>query len=55
MSKIKDFDQVVHSSSNGKLYIRSEDFFQLPKVQKMVLELVNSDLYRSITKNKAEK
>jgi hypothetical protein len=53
MSKAKEADEIIHSTKSGRLYIKAHDFFSQPKVQKMVSDLINSDIYKSIEKHKS--
>lgn len=52
MSNIKSAGSIVHSTSGGRLYIKTSDLFSQPKVQKMVADMMESDVFKSIIKNK---
>jgi len=52
MNSIKDQDNIVHSTPEGRLYIRTSDLFSQPKVQKMVAEMMQSDIFKNIQKSK---
>jgi len=54
MHKGKELD-IVQSTSSGKLYISTNDFFNQPAVRETVQKLLNSDIYKSIQKNKQGK
>lgn len=49
MSKVvKNSDEVIKSTREGRLYIRTEDFFRQQKVQATILDLMNSDIIKDI-------
>lgn len=52
MSNNKEFDHIIHSDSSGKLYIKSNDFFSQPKVKQMVSSMMESNIFKKITKEK---
>lgn len=52
MKKNNDFNNIIHSDSNGKLYIKSPDFFDQKKVQEMIISLMNSSVFKKIEKDK---
>lgn len=55
MKKNSDFDSIIHSDGNGKLYIKSPDFFNQKKVQGMVMSLMNSSVFKKIEMEKKKK
>lgn len=46
---------IVKSTSSGRLYITTEDFFQQEKVQETIKELLNSDIVKDIEDRKNNK
>lgn len=52
MNNIKDSETIVHSTSEGRLYIKASELFSQPKVQKMVAEMMASDIFKNILRNK---
>ena len=52
MSSTKEFNPIIHSYSSRKLYIKSNDFFSQPKVKKMVSSMMESNIFKKITKEK---
>lgn len=55
MSKNVDLNSIIHADSSGKLYIKSPDFFKLPKIQQMVNSMMESSIFKKIEKNKHKK
>ncbi|WP_432713009.1 hypothetical protein [Pedobacter sp.] len=55
MSKNKDLDSIIHADSSGKLYIKSPDFFNQPKIQRMVNSMMESSIFKKIEKDKLKK
>lgn len=55
MGKHKDINHIIQSDSSGKLYIKSPDFFNQPKIQKMVSSIMESTTFKRITKEKSNK
>ena len=55
MDKKKDISHIIQSDSSGKLYIKSPDFFSQPKVQQMVSSIMDSNIFKKITKEKHNK
>lgn len=43
---------IVHSTSEGKLYINEKEFFNNNKVKEMVKKLINSSVYQDIKFNR---
>jgi hypothetical protein len=41
-------DEVIQSTKEGRLYIRTQDFFRQQKVQKIIFDLLESDLVKGI-------
>jgi hypothetical protein len=52
MSKNKDLNNIIHSDSSGKLYIKSPDFFSQPKVKQMISSMMESSIFKKIEKDK---
>ncbi|WP_443943492.1 hypothetical protein ACJVDH_11210 [Pedobacter sp. AW1-32] len=52
MEKNKNFDNIIHSDSSGRLYIKSHDFFNQPKVREMVSAMMDSSIFKKITEDK---
>lgn len=48
----KDKENYVKATSEGRLYIETTDFFKIEKVQSMVTNLMQSDIYRQIENRK---
>jgi hypothetical protein len=44
----------VRATSEGRLYIKTVDFFKEEKVQRMVADLINSDIYKKIEERKVK-
>ncbi|MDQ0638813.1 hypothetical protein QF042_002378 [Pedobacter sp. W3I1] len=55
MRKDSEFDGIIHSSSSGKLYIKSPDFFAQPRIRQMVGALMESSIFKKIEKDKSKK
>jgi hypothetical protein len=53
MSLLKEDNKVIQSTDSGRMYIDTVDFFKQAKVQQMVKEMVKSDLYKNIVKQKS--
>lgn len=47
----KTENSVVHSTAEGKLYIKEKEFFNNDRVRNMVKRLINSSVYTSIKSN----
>lgn len=45
---VSSSEEVIQSTKEGRLYIRTKDFFRQHKVQKMVFALLESDLVKDI-------
>ncbi|WP_341902653.1 hypothetical protein [Fluviicola taffensis] len=45
---VSNSDEVIQSTKEGRLYIRTQDFFRQQKVQKIIFELLESDLIKDI-------
>ena len=45
---VSSSDDVIQSTKEGRLYIRTKDFFRQQKVQSMVFALLESDLIKEI-------
>lgn len=41
-----------HATASGRLFIKSSEFFALPKVQQMIRNSMNSDIYKQIEARK---
>jgi hypothetical protein len=55
---VSNSDEVIQSTKEGRLYIRTQDFFRQKKVQKIIFDLLESDLVKGIEeyqKNRNEK
>ncbi len=50
----KPESNIVHSTSEGKLYIKEEEFFNNDRVRDMVKRLINSSVYTNIKANRRE-
>jgi len=37
-----------HATSTGRLYIKEEEFFQVPKVKEAIGKLLDSSIYKNI-------
>ena len=55
MRKDGAFDGIIHANSNGKLYIKSPDFFAQPRIKEMVGALMESSIFKKIEKDKNKK
>jgi len=55
MAKKTEIDHIIQSDSSGKLYIKSPDFFNQPKIQQMVSSMMESNIFKKITKEKHNK
>jgi hypothetical protein len=55
MRKHSELDGIIHADSNGKLYIKSPDFFAQPRVIEMVGALMQSSIFKKIEKDKNKK
>jgi len=55
MRKDGAFDGIIHANSNGKLYIKSPDFFAQPRIREMVGALMESNIFKKIEKDKNKK
>ena len=54
MKKGKKHIDVVHATKEGRMYIKSEDFFQQENVIKLIEKLENSTIVEQIQKNKSQ-
>ena len=45
---VSSSDEIIKSTREGRLYIRTKDFFRQQKIQKMVFALLESDLVKDI-------
>ncbi|MNK05430.1 hypothetical protein D3C87_233120 [compost metagenome] len=45
---VSSSEEVIQSTRDGRLYIRTKDFFRQQKIQKMVFALLESDLVKDI-------
>jgi hypothetical protein len=45
---VSNSDEIIQSTKEGRLYIRTQDFFRQQKVQKIIFELLESDLIKDI-------
>ncbi len=45
---VSNSDEIIQSTKEGRLYIRTQDFFRQKKVQKIIFELLESDLIKGI-------
>lgn len=54
--KEKDDSNVkyIHTTKYGKVFIKTEDFFDQKKVKRMVRKLMNSDLVREMEASKGK-
>jgi hypothetical protein len=50
MAKKTDINPIIHSDGSGKLYIKSSDFFRQEKVRDMVSAIMESNIFKKITK-----
>jgi|GEM_PF-4399509 len=48
LEKVRNSDEVIKSTKEGRLYIRTQDFFRQQKVQNIILELLDSDIIKDI-------
>lgn len=48
MGIFKKRNSIVHATSEGRLYITTEDFFQQPEIKQMILDIVSSDTFKAI-------
>lgn len=56
MGKIfKNSKQVIRATKEGKLYIRTKDFFRIKKVQDTIMKLLESDIVKDIEEYKRKK
>ncbi len=52
MNKEKHRENFVIATKEGRLYIKSSDFFKQAKIRETIEKLKNSELVKSIIKNK---
>jgi hypothetical protein len=45
---VSNSDEIIQSTREGRLYIRTKDFFRQEKVQQIILNLLESDLVKEI-------
>lgn len=45
-------DNIIHSTREGRLYIKTVDFFKQEKIQQIISELLDSDIIRQIDARK---
>jgi hypothetical protein len=45
-------DHIIQSTREGKLYIKTADFFKQEKIQQIIHELLDSDIIRQIDARK---
>jgi hypothetical protein len=45
---VSNSDEIIQSTREGRLYIRTQDFFRQKKVQKIIFELLESDIVKDI-------
>ena len=45
---VSNSDEVIQSTKEGRLYIRTQDFFRQKKVQKIIFDLLESDIIKGI-------
>jgi hypothetical protein len=45
---VSNSDEIIQSTKEGRLYIRTKDFFRQKKVQKIIFDLLESDIVKSI-------
>lgn len=54
MKKKVDTSKFVRSTKEGRLYIKTEDFFKSEEVRDLVVKLKKSSIYEEIERNKKE-
>jgi hypothetical protein len=52
MDKKRDTSKYVRATNEGRLYIKTSDFFKSPKVQDLVEKLKESSIYSEIEESK---
>ncbi|MEO6903952.1 MAG: hypothetical protein ABI315_12505 [Bacteroidia bacterium] len=45
-------ESIIHSTKEGRLYIKTVDFFQQEKIKQTIHELLDSDIMRQIKERK---
>lgn len=45
-------DNIIHSTKEGRLYIKTSDFFNQEKIQQTIHELLDSDIIKQIEARK---
>lgn len=51
----KKENNIVHATDEGRLYIKTVDFFNQPKIQQTIRDLLNSDVIKNIDNRNKEK
>lgn len=52
MAKKSDINPIIQSDSSGRLYIKSADFFRQAKVKEMVSSIMESNIFKKLTKER---
>lgn len=55
MAKKKTEPDIIHTTNEGRMYIKSSDFFKQEKVKVLIEKLENSSIFQEIEKHKKEK
>lgn len=45
---VSNSDEIIQSTKEGRLYIRTQDFFRQKKVREIILDLLESDIIKDI-------
>lgn len=45
---VSNSDEIIQSTKEGRLYIRTQDFFRQKKVREIILDLLESDIVKDI-------
>lgn len=45
---VSNSDEIIQSTREGRLYIRTQDFFRQQKVREIILDLLESDIVKDI-------
>ncbi|WP_294671615.1 hypothetical protein [uncultured Fluviicola sp.] len=45
---VSNNDEIIQSTREGRLYIRTQDFFRQQKVREIILDLLESDIVKDI-------
>jgi len=51
----KKENNIVHATDEGRLYIKTVDFFKQPKIQQTIEDLLSSDIIKNIDSRNSEK